>query len=89
MGYLVAKKWNLPDSLASTILFHHDPIYAPREISKSVSIIYIADMMARYNEKSIDFYQVDKTILRQFNIITEEKFAKLASMAEEAYLKTR
>lgn len=89
MGYLIAKKWNFPESICKAILYHHDPLYAPRDVSKAVSIVYIADMMARYNEKNVDFYQIDKTILRQFNIITEEKFSKLAAMAEEAYLKTR
>jgi len=89
MGYLVAKKWNFPEDLAGAILYHHDPIYAPRDISKSVAIIYIADMMSRYIEKTVDFYQIDKSILRQFNILTEEKFAKLANMAEAAFLKTR
>ena len=88
MGYLIAKKWNLPEDLCGAILYHHDPIYAPRDISKSVAIIYIADMMSRYIEKTVDFYQIDKSILRQFNIITEEKFSKLANMAEEAFVKT-
>ena len=89
MGYCIAKKWNLPDDLCGTILYHHDPLYSPRSISKAVAIIYIADMMSRYLEKTVDFYQIDKSILRQFNIITEEKFSKLAYMAEEAFLKTR
>lgn len=89
MGCLIGKKWNFPEDLCATILYHHDPLYAPREISKSVAIIYIADMMSRYLEKNVDFYQIDKGILRQFNIITEEKFSKLANMAEEAFLKTR
>ncbi|MCQ2598143.1 MAG: HDOD domain-containing protein [Treponema sp.] len=89
MGYCIAKKWGFPDDLCGSILYHHDPLYAPRSFSKSVAIVYIADMMSRYIEKSVDFYQIDKSILRQFNIITEEKFSKLANMAEEAFLKTR
>ncbi len=89
MGYCIAKKWNFPDELCGTILYHHDPLYAPRTFSKSTAIIYIADMMSRYLEKTVDFYQIDKGILRQFNIITEDKFSKLARMAEEAFLKTR
>ena len=88
LGSLITQKWNLPDSLSSTILYHHDPLYAPRNIQKSVAIIYVADMMARYNDKTIDFYQIDKSILRQFNIITEEKFSRIAKKAEEAFLNT-
>lgn len=88
LGYCIVKNWNFPEDLCNTILYHHDPLYAPRSISKSVAIIYIADMMSRYIEKTVDFYQIDKSILRQFNIITEEKFSKLANMAEEAFVKT-
>lgn len=88
MGFLISKKWNFQDSLCGTILYHHDPLYAPHDISKSVAIIYIADMMSRYIEKAVDFYQIDKSILHQFNIFSEEKFSTLANMAEEAFLKT-
>lgn len=88
MGWLIAKNFNFPDSLANAILYHHDPLYSPRDISKSVAIVYIADMMSRYNDKSVDFYQIDKTILRQFNIITEDKFSRIAAKAEEAFQKT-
>lgn len=88
LGSLIAQKWIFPETISSTILHHHDPLYAPRNIYKSVAIIYIADMMARYNDKTIDFYQIDKTILKQFNIITEEKFGRIAKKAEEAFLNT-
>lgn len=88
MGSLICKKFSLPQNIYNAVLYHHDPLYSPREHSKAVAIIYIADMMARYMEHSVDFYQIDRTILRQFNIITEEKFRRIATKAEEAFLKS-
>ena len=88
MGSYLTKKWNFPSSLSTCILFHHDPIYAPRESAKDVAIVYIADMMARYMDGSVDFYQIDRSILRQFNINTEEKFAVLVKKADEAFKKS-
>ena len=85
MGGFLTKRWNFPDELTSCILFHHDPLYAPRDAAKSVSIVYIADMMARYLDGSVDFYQIDKSVLRQFNIISEDKFSLLTHKAEEAF----
>ena len=88
MGSYLTKKWNFPSSLSTCILFHHDPIYAPRESAKDVAIVYIADMMARYMDGSVDFYQIDRSILRQFNINTEDKFAVLVKKADEAFKKS-
>lgn len=85
MGSFISKKWNFPDSLTACILFHHDPLLAPRISSKHVAIVYISDMMARYLDGSVDFYQIDKSVLRQFNIISEDKFALLTQKAEEAF----
>ena len=36
--------------------------------------VYLADIMQNYNDKNIEYYQINKTILKKFGIKTERKF---------------
>lgn len=44
IGFWLAQKWELPGSVADTILFHHMPTHAKKHI-KHVAIVHIADYM--------------------------------------------
>lgn len=57
-------KWNERDSLSEEIL----PI---------VNVLYLAEMMQYYNEKLVNFYQIDKEVLNEFNIHDENQFKSI------------
>src|SRR5574344_1894589 len=71
IGALIAEKWNFPDVIVNVIRYHHDPSDAPKEMRKITSLVYLADMMAHYNDKTVDYYQFDTDILAQFKITSE------------------
>ncbi|MDX8384806.1 MAG: HDOD domain-containing protein [Ghiorsea sp.] len=54
-GVLLAKHWELPDSIQDGILYHHHPAFAdpdsiPEHIRKEVFAVYLADMLAIHFE---------------------------------------
>ena len=46
----------------------------PERLAFAVDILYMAEMMQFYDEKVVDFYQVDKNILRTYGISDEKQF---------------
>ncbi len=44
IGAFVAEQWQFPESLVTTIRYHHTPIFA-KKYSKIVAIVHIADIM--------------------------------------------
>lgn len=72
-GAKVVKSWGLPDKLAAAIKYHNNPDHAPEEIKKLIAIIYLADILQYFDSKDVDFYQINKNILKLFNIESEEK----------------
>ncbi len=73
-GKLILEKWNFPKEISEMVNFHHDPENAPAEISDMTAAVYLADIMQNYNDKNIEYYQINKTILKKFGIKTERKF---------------
>lgn len=47
VGTEMARIWNLPPSIASTIEYHHHPSSAPEEIRPMIYTVHVADMIAR------------------------------------------
>jgi len=67
-GFMMAEKWNLPDSLKLIMKYHHDPLSAPDHVRNLNDIIYLADCMI-YNEKNrFDIRTINKTVLKRCNI---------------------
>lgn len=73
IGALIAEKWNFPDSISQSIRYHHEPDYAPNEYKRHASLVYLADMIARYQEGTVDFYQFDVDVLALFHIAGKEQ----------------
>jgi putative nucleotidyltransferase with HDIG domain len=74
IGAKIAEKWNFPEVIVNVICYHHEPDLAPQEYRKLTSLVYIADLMVHYQDKEVDFYQIDPTILELFNIKTQKQF---------------
>jgi len=60
IGYLLAKKWNLPHNLSQSILYHHNPVNAESN-KELIAIVNIANFLA------------NSMRISQFNIISSEQ----------------
>ncbi len=78
LGSIVARKWNFPQVLIDVIRYHHCPDEAPENHRKISEIIYVADMIAHYNDSLVDYDQIDTNILKSVGIISEEQFQGIA-----------
>lgn len=87
IGAKIAEKWNFPDSIVSVIRFHHSPESSAQEYKKLTSLVYIANLMIHYQEREIEYYQIDKNILAMFSIKTEEQFQKIGEKLQQAFVK--
>ena len=38
-----------------------------------VDVLYMAEMMSYYNEKMVDYYQLDKKVMKKFGITSENQ----------------
>ena len=68
-----AAKWNFPDVIVQTIRYHHDPLSAPEKMRTIVSIVYFANMIANYQDDTVEFYQFEPVILKLFKMTKEEE----------------
>jgi putative nucleotidyltransferase with HDIG domain len=87
IGAKVAEKWNFPDVITSVIRYHHEPENSPKEVRKLTSLVYLADLMAHYQDHEVDFYQIDTDVLKLFKISTEDQFQKISERLRLAFNK--
>ncbi|MEW6599980.1 MAG: HDOD domain-containing protein, partial [Nitrospirota bacterium] len=88
IGHWLADKWNLPNTVLDTILFHHTPSSAKRNL-KRVAVIHLADYISTKNllsptEKDPN-YPLDHSAFEILNI-TEKEIADFeAEISGEEY----
>ena len=81
LGALIAKKWNFPEVIVDTIRNHHNP-----SASKPLSVIvYLANMIANYQDETIEFYQFNKTILELIHVKTENQLQQISDRLKVAF----
>ena len=85
IGAKIAEKWNFPESIINVIRFHHSPGNAPEAAKTLTTIIYIADLMVHYHNSDIQYSQIDKNILKQFNITCESQFQQIAEKLKNVF----
>ena len=85
IGAKIAEKWNFPESIINVIRFHHSPGNAPEAAKTLTTIIYIADLMVHYHNSDIQYSQIDKNILKQFNITCESQFQQIADKLKNVF----
>ncbi|MBQ5645849.1 MAG: HDOD domain-containing protein [Treponema sp.] len=85
IGAKIAEKWNFPESIINVIRFHHSPGNAPEATKTLTTIIYIADLMVHYHNSDIQYSQIDKNILKQFNITCESQFQQIAEKLKNVF----
>jgi HD-like signal output (HDOD) protein len=77
IGALIAQKWNFPDQLVHGIKYHHDPLNAPATYREVVSCVYLANALSDLERGYVTFEQMERPILGQFGLDTEEKLLQL------------
>lgn len=85
IGAKIAEKWNFPESIINVIRFHHSPGNAPEAAKTLTTIIYIADLMVHYHNSDIQYSQIDKNILKKFNITCENQFQQIADKLKNVF----
>jgi putative nucleotidyltransferase with HDIG domain len=90
LGYWIAEKWNLPQALADSILFHHYPVEC-RETNILASLVHIADVIAKdykdYMRKGFEPPPTDESAFRLLGMEGEnaEHVAELISQKMEYF----
>ena len=89
IGGLIAEKWNFPDPLVEAIRYHHDPLSASEENRDVVFAVYLANAMANAEEGIMDYDLLEKEVLLNFRIKTEEQFNDILHRLSEAFEKEK
>ena len=87
IGAKIAEKWNFSDALIDAIRFHHEPSTCKTKNRLPVYCVYLANVLAHFNENKIRFDQLDFQILKLFRITTEEEMSSLCSRLENDYMR--
>ena len=77
IGSLMAMKWNFPDALVQGIKHHHDPLVAPVAYKNIVFCVYLANAFCDLERGFINWEQLEKPVLSDFGITTEEQGRKV------------
>ncbi len=84
-GALLAEKWNFPAAVTGAIRWHHNPAAAPESCKRLAAVVYLADIMAHYEDDEAEFYQIDPAVLSEFNIANEIQFGAISDRLRLAF----
>ncbi|HUI70444.1 MAG TPA: HDOD domain-containing protein [Spirochaetia bacterium] len=85
IGALIARKWNFPEQLVCGIKFHHDPLSAPAQFKDVVSCVYLANAITDLERSYVTFEQMEKPILNEFGLDTEEKVRRVLHHLKKSF----
>lgn len=88
IGAQIAEKWNFPDVIVQTIRYHHDPLSAPEKMRTIVAIVYFANMIANYQDDTVEFYQFEPVVLKLFKMTKEEELKAFSDKLAANYTKS-
>lgn len=87
VGYLLAKKWDIPEPLCNTIRYHHTPRKAPEKDKALVYAVHIADIasMISGTGTGVDTmnYTIDQNYMEYFNMEEEDLDRALLEIEKE------
>jgi HD-like signal output (HDOD) protein len=89
MGAYLATKWNLPDSLCSSIQYHHNPNKATSD-NILVSIIHLTDYMSQLFNVAPFFgdggFELDESIIDTLNFSSREELNEFIENYKEQFI---
>lgn len=77
--------WGFPERVGEILAHHHNHEHAPDEIKDEVEILTLASLLGVYNQKMIDFYQFDESILKKCRIDSQEKLDLLVAKINQEF----
>lgn len=81
-GFKVLKQWDICDKICQIVQFHNQPDRVPEEYKKLVFIVYLADVIQHYIDGEIEFYQINNSVKKSFNINSEEELKFIIKQME-------
>ncbi|MBB6478852.1 HDOD domain-containing protein [Spirochaeta isovalerica] len=84
-GYLMAEKWNLPDSLKFVMRFHHEPDAAPEAIRNLNDVVYLADTLVSLENMELLTEDVNQSVLKRHRISSTEDFIERFSHLKDLF----
>lgn len=85
IGAQIAEKWNFPEVIVQTIRYHHNPLSAPEKMRTVVAIVYLANMIANYQDETVEFYQFEPVILKLFKMKKENQLKDFSNLLADNY----
>jgi HD-like signal output (HDOD) protein len=93
LGKAIIADWNLPGNISSAIEWHHDPLNSPKEYSKIVNTLYVADYFCAhkkigYSDAPHQDQELFMNIVQQLNV-TPESFKLIGKDVENEIAKMK
>jgi putative nucleotidyltransferase with HDIG domain len=87
VGALIARKWNFPEQLVHGIRHHHEPLVTPLQYKDVVFCVYLANAFCDLERGYITFEQVERPVLTDFGIRTEEQLRSVQERMQLSFEK--
>jgi putative nucleotidyltransferase with HDIG domain len=87
IGALMARKWNFPEQLVQGIKYHHDPLMSPQQYKDIVYCVYVANAFCDLEREFVTFEQLERPVLSDFGIRTEEQARKVLERLQKSFEK--
>ncbi|MCQ2982016.1 MAG: HDOD domain-containing protein [Treponemataceae bacterium] len=87
IGGKIAEKWGFPEIITDTIKYHHTPNEAPKACEDIVSVVYMANMIAHFQEGLVEFYQFDTKQMEKFRIKNQGQLESVSNRLNSLFKK--
>jgi putative nucleotidyltransferase with HDIG domain len=84
IGARIAEKWNFPETLVTSIRFHHEPTLATDHKSV-VNAVYLANAMTCFENNEITFEQIEAEALLEFGITNQNQLKKITNQFNSGF----
>jgi putative nucleotidyltransferase with HDIG domain len=84
IGARIAEKWEFPESLVTSIRFHHEPALS-QDHKDVVNAVYLANAMTEFELGEMSFDQIDRAALTDFGIATEGQLQKIVAQFDAGF----
>jgi putative nucleotidyltransferase with HDIG domain len=84
IGARIAEKWNFPETLVTSIRFHHEPSLATDHQSV-VNAVYLANAMTCFENNEIAFEQIEAKALLEFGITNQNQLKKITNQFNSGF----
>jgi putative nucleotidyltransferase with HDIG domain len=85
VGGMIARKWNFPEQLVEAIRLHHSPLDCLEPHRDIVFSVYLANAISDLERDRIVFDQIERPVLQDFGIQSEEQLRKVEERLATAF----